>query len=236
MQIEYKDIYMRNKMFAASLIASICLMGATNIACAESASVMETSVITKNGFYIAGDIGAADLMTKESHSVAPESHQLGSIGAVGGAFVGYDYGFNNRVRFAVEGFIEAANQSASISHGSNTYTMQQDYNLGVRVLPEYVFTPFTVGHIILGYVNGRFHINDNGVYGIINTAYHQSGFQAGAGFTTAVWNNILFRLDALYDAYPSNTSTGVGLTTATQGYTNRFSQFGGEFAVVYKFG
>jgi hypothetical protein len=219
---------MRNKIF---IIISLCFIGATH----ANATPLQSSLMTTNGFYVAGAVGAANLMTKESHSVAPESHQLGSLGPVGDIFVGYDYGFNNQVRLAAEGFVEAANQSASISHGANTYKMEQDYNLGVRLLPEYVFTPFTVGHVILGYVNGRFHINDNGVYGVINTTYHQGGFQTGAGFATAIQKNIFIRLDALYDTYPSSTHTGIGLTTPTQSYTNRFSQLAGELALIYKF-
>jgi opacity protein-like surface antigen len=215
-------------------IAFACFFSFTNLTLAAKMPIVGTSLITQNGFYIGADVGAADFMDKESHTVTPESHQLGSIGAVGGIFIGYDYGLNNKVRLAVEGFADATDLNTSLQHASNTYKMDQDYNLGLRLLPEYVFTPFTVGHVILGYANGRFHINDNGVYGLINTSYNQSGFQTGLGVTTALKNNIFIRLDALYDTYPSKTNQGVGLTSPTQSYSNRFSQLAGEFSVIYK--
>lgn len=221
---------MNNKIISTALNAFIYFFCVSSV----FAGQMETSLINKNGFYIGADIGVADLMNKESHSVMPESHQLSDIGAVGGIFIGYDYGFNHYLRGALEGFVDATGLNTSIQHASNTYKMKQYYNIGIRVLPEYVFTPFTVGHVILGYVNGRFNINDNGVYGLINTNYNRNGFQVGLGVTTAVRSNIFLRLDALYDAYTSNTNQGVGLTTPTQLYTNRFSQLAGEFAVIYK--
>lgn len=216
---------MNNKILSTTLKVLVSFFCVSNIVFAGQV----------NGFYMGADIGAADLMTKESHTVSPESHQLGSIGAVGGGFIGYDYGINENIRFAIEGFAEATNLNTRLQHASSTYKMEQLYNLGIRVLPEYVFTPFTVGHLIFGYVNGRFHINDNGVYGFINTCYNQSGFQTGLGMTTALRNNVFVRLDALYDAYASNTNKGVGLSTPAQFYTNRFSQLAGEFAVIYKF-
>jgi opacity protein-like surface antigen len=220
------DMY--NKIIATALMTCLCIV-------ANEASASNTSLITTNGFYVGGALGVADFLNKESHSVEPESHQLGSLGAVGGVLAGYDYGINNWSRVAVEGFVELTDLSTSISHGANTYTMNQDYNLGIRLLPEYVFTPFTVGHLILGYVNGRFHINDNGVYGLVNTTFHQSGFQTGLGLVTTVRENIFVRIDALYDGYGSNTNTGTGIATPTQSYTNRFSQLAGEFALIYKF-
>jgi opacity protein-like surface antigen len=205
------------------ILTLIALLGISNTAFAA------------NGFYIGASAGAADFMNKESHSVAPESHQLGSIGAVGGLFGGYDVDLNNWARLGIEGFVEATSLSTSISHAANTYQMNEDYNFGIRLLPEYVFSQATVGHIILGYVNGRFRIQDNGVYGIINTTYHQSGMQTGLGISTALQNNFFIRLDALYDAYASTTNTGTGLTTPTQSYTNRFSQLAGELGILYKF-
>lgn len=135
--------------------------------------------------------------------------------------------------------MDATGLNTSLSHAPNTYQMNQRYNVGVRVLPEYVFTPYTSGHWIFGYANGRFHINDNGVYGLINTEYNRSGFQTGAGFTTVLRDNLLLRMDGLYNIYSSNISQGIGLATsgqASQFYTNKFSQLAGEFSLIYKFG
>lgn len=189
-----------------------------------------------NGFYIAGDIGPAGFADKEYHSSSPESHQLGSVGIIGGGYVGYNYGINSVWGLALELFADATGFNAAITHQPNTYHHSQDYDLGVRVLPEYAFTPATTGHLILGYTNGRFHISDNGVYGYIDTGYNKSGFQGGLGFTTAMTDHVFVRLDAIYDIYASQTNTGLGLSAGTwQFYTNTYSTLAGEFSLIYQF-
>ena len=189
----------------------------------------------QNGFYVAGDMGAAGLGIKESHFIEPESHQLGTVGLIGGGYAGYEYGFNN-YGVALEFFADGTGLNAAVTHSPYTYHHHQSYDLGVRVLPEYAFTPMTTGHVILGYTNGRFNISDNGVYGYINTSYNKSGFQTGLGFTTALRNNVSFRLDAIYDIYGSQTNAGAGLTSGTtQLYTNTFSTLAGEASLIYKF-
>lgn len=195
------------------------------------------TVAMQNGFYLGVDVGAANLMDKESHSVNAESHQLGDVGVVGGGFFGYDHCLTQKTRIAIEGFIDALGSQTSIQHAGNTYKMNQQYNAGVRLLPAYLFTPYTLGHLILGYANGRFQIKDNGVYGLVNTRYNKSGFQTGLGLATALPHNFLIRLDALYTLYGSNTNRGTGLpgAPASQFYTNRFSQLAGELALYYKF-
>lgn len=194
-------------------------------------------VNAQNNFYVGVDAGAADLMNKESHSVNPESHNLGALGPVAGIYAGYAYSVTSQYQIAIEAFLDGVWLQTEIQHANNTYKMNQFYNVGVRLLPAYAFTPYTFGHLILGYANGRFRIKDNGVYGFINSSFNLSGFQAGFGFDTVLTNNFFIRLDALYDIYSSITKTGTGLTTGSiQNYTNRFSQLGGELSVLYKFG
>ena len=228
---------MRNQFFSA--LAFIGFSSVSGVMLASGAiTIPTTSALTQNGFYLAADIGAADFMTKESHSVNPESHQLGSMGIIGGGYVGYDFDVSNRFRLAMEGFGDATGLNTNLKHSANIYQMSQNYNLGIRLLPEYVFTPNIVGHIILGYANGNFSIKDNGVYGYINTSYNLSGFQTGIGFTTTLKNNLFVRLDALYDIYSSSTSRGLGLEGSGepfQYYTNTFSQLAGELSLIYKF-
>lgn len=191
-----------------------------------------------NGFYLGADVGVANFMDKEAHIVNPESHKLGAPGAIGGGYVGYDYGINCITRIAIEGFVDATGLQTSIKHSSDSYRMNQRYNVGIRLLPTYLFTPCTMGHLVVGYANGQFQIKDNGVYGLINKTYHKNGFQLGAGFTTALPNNFFLRLDALYNSYRSNTDKGKGLPGASkpyQIYKNRFSQLAGELSLYYKF-
>lgn len=191
----------------------------------------------KNSFYIGIDAGAADLMNKESHSVNPESHNLGVIGPVAGAYAGYDFGIVSQFRAAVEIFLDVTDLQTRIVHDNNTYRMYQYYNTGIRLLPAYVFEPQTTAHLIFGYANGRFKIKDNGVYGLVSDSYNSGGYQVGMGFDTQLQEHFFVRLDALYNSYGSTTKQGTGLTGAgsTQSYTNRFSQLAGELSLYYRF-
>ena len=188
-----------------------------------------------SGLYIAGDLGAAGLASKESHNFIPETHQLGAAGILGGGYVGYEYWVNN-YGLALEVFADATGLNSAITHQPYTYQNQQTYDIGVRALPKHAFTPLTTGHIILGYINGRFNIADNGVYGYVNNAFNLSGFQTGVGFTTVVKGNLSLRVDGIYDIYSGQTSYGQGLeSNTTQGYTNTFSTVAGELSLIYKF-
>ncbi|MDP3704346.1 MAG: hypothetical protein Q8R24_00365 [Legionellaceae bacterium] len=190
----------------------------------------------QNTFYMAGDIGAAGLVDKESHSLLPETHQIGALGIIGGGYLGYEYGINDYFNLSLEFFADATGLNAAITHEPFTYHRNQSYDIGVRVLPGYAFTPATTGHIILGYTNGKFNISDNGVYGYVDTGYNISGFQTGLGFTALLRDKLSLRLDAIYDIYGSETRSGAGLTAGTtQFYTNTFSTLAGELSLVYKF-
>src|SRR5580700_11683940 len=134
---------MTQKILSNIFKTIMCMLGATNIVLAA-----------ENSLYIGGAIGAANLMNKESHAIQPESHQLGSIGVIGGGFVGYDFGISNMIRFALEFFADGTDLNTDLQHSSKTYQMKQSYNLGFRVLPEYIITPFTAIHLIFGYANG----------------------------------------------------------------------------------
>lgn len=66
----------------------------------------DTRMIRK-GFYVAGDIGVAGLVDKESHNVVPETHQLGALGIIGGGYLGYEYGISDYSGLALEFFADA---------------------------------------------------------------------------------------------------------------------------------
>ncbi len=196
----------------------------------------ENTRLIQNGFYLAGEIGTASLVDKESHSLLPETHQLGSSGIIGGGYLGYEYGISDYCGLSLEFFADATGFNAAITHEPFTYHHNQSHDIGVRVLPEYAFTPETTGHIILGYSNGQFNISDNGVYGYIDNSFTTNGFQTGLGFTTLLRDNFSLRFDAIYDIYASETRSGAGLTAGTtQLYTNAFSTLAGELSLIYKF-
>lgn len=189
----------------------------------------------RDGFYIAGDIGAVGFIDKEQHFSNPETHQVGAMGLIGGGYLGYRTNFLNTYNLALEVFADATGSNSIITHVPFNYRQRQRYDVGVRVLPEYFFTPKTAAHVILGYTNGRFHITDNGVYGFIDAGVNKSGFQTGLGFSTAYTDCLSLRMDALYNIYGSQTNTGNGLTAGTyQVYRNTFSNLAGELSLVYK--
>jgi hypothetical protein len=199
----------------------------------------DTDVSTSfNGFYAGASLGVSNLLDKEQQIVNTETHQLGSLGIIGGGFVGYNYYLSEHVSIDIEGFGNATGLNAAITHSTNgatTYQSNTHYNAGVRMLPGYQCSPRLQGHVLIGYANANFQIQDNGTYGYINTSTNKSGFQAGLGWTTPLTSYFLARLDMLWTTYGSITSVGAGLTTAAQTYTNNYATFEGELSLIYKF-
>jgi hypothetical protein len=188
-----------------------------------------------NGLYIAGNLGLQNLFDNESHTLYPEQHQLSALGIIGGGFIGYDYSLGRNTAVAFEFFSDATGTNTSISHPPSTYSMNQRYDIGLRLLPEYSMSDSTVAHVFLGYVNGNFSIVDNGVYGTISTIFNSSGLQTGIGFTTAVTEHIMTRVDMIYNLYLSDSNKGVFLVPpARQTYNNQFNALIGQFALLYK--
>jgi hypothetical protein len=180
----------------------------------------DTDVSTSfNGFYAGASLGVSNLLDKEQQIVNTETHQLGSLGIIGGGFVGYNYYLSEHVSIDIEGFGNATGLNAAITHSTNgatTYQSNTHYNAGVRMLPGYQCSPRLQGHVLIGYANANFQIQDNGTYGYINTSTNKS-------------------LDMLWTTYGSITSVGAGLTTAAQTYTNNYATFEGELSLIYKF-
>ncbi len=189
-----------------------------------------------NGLYLAGNVGIENLFDSESHTLYPEHHQLGALGVIGGGFIGYDYSLGRQTTIALELFADATGVNTSISHSPKTYAMNQRYDIGVRILPEYSINDSTVVHIMLGYINGNFSISDNGVYGTVSNSFNSSGFQTGLGFTTSFTEHFMTRLDMIYNLYAGNSTTGLWVTPpARQTYKNQFNSLVGQLALIYKF-
>lgn len=192
-----------------------------------------------DGVYVGADIGLSNLLDKVSHVNASQTLQLGSLGIVGGGFIGYDYSISDRVKLGAEFFGQANGLNTSVQYfnPSSTYQLSSRYSLGVRVLPGYEFLPGAVGHVILGYSNTQFKIQDNGAYGFLTETMHKSGFQSGLGFLVAVTPSFLVRFDGTYTNFTSQSNKGLTATYPQQYqyYTNDFSLFSGELSVIYKF-
>lgn len=191
-----------------------------------------------DGFYLGANIGVSNLLDKLSYVNGLESAQLGSVGFVGGGFLGYDYSVSDRVKLGMEFFGQgnALNTSVQYYDPSTTYQLSSRYSLGFRVLPGYEFLPGAIGHVILGYSNTQFRMQDNGAYGFLNESVHKSGFQSGLGFLVAATPSFLVRLDAMYTNFASQSNKGyTAVPQQYQYYTNDFSLFDGALSLIYKF-
>ncbi|PJD93056.1 MAG: hypothetical protein CK424_03385 [Legionella sp.] len=200
----------------------------------------ENTPASYDGFYAGATLGLSNLTNKEQHIITPESHQLGSLGILGGGFVGYDYHINEIFNIGLEGFGNATGLNVSIQHDTQgtSYTTNSHYQAGLRVLPGYQFSPSMQGHIILGYSNAHFQVKDSGNYGYINTDFHKNGLQGGLGWTTQIIQGFEIRVDMMYTAFGSQSSTGTGLPSSgvpQQVYTNDFNTLEGDLSLVYKF-
>ncbi len=192
-----------------------------------------------NHFYVGGMLGVAGLMDREStNNPVRDVHYLSAAGAIGGALIGYDFQLQNQWKLGLEAFANAT--SINISDNQNyapqvSYTVNMRYNFGVRVLPAYEFTPDTAGHLVLGYSNAGFKINDNGNYGIINETFFAGGFQTGLGMETFLTKHVSLRSDVLYTIYSSQTSNGVTTSSppTNQAYHNNLSSLEAELSIIY---
>lgn len=205
----------------------------------SSTPLFATAALTPNHFYVGGMVGALSLMDREStNNPIHDAHYLSALGVIGGILGGYDFQLQRQWRLGLEGFINA--NSVNISANQNyapqaSYTVKMHYNFGVRLLPAYEFTPDTEGHIVLGYSNARFNINDNGNYGIINKTFSKGGFQTGLGITTVIIKHLSLRSDVLYTIYSLQTSNGVTTSSppTTQVYNNKLSSLEAELSIIY---
>lgn len=192
-----------------------------------------------NHFYVGGTLGVSSLADQESTYVPLyDKHTLGASGLTGGALVGYNFNLPHQWLIALEGALNVV--SIDIADNQNyapqsSYTVDMRYNAGVRILPTYVFSPTTSGHIILGYVSGGFKINDNGNYGLIHKTFSEGGLQTGVGMDTALSPCVDLRADVLYTNYGSQTSNGLttGLPAAIQSYHNNLSTLEASLSVIY---
>ncbi|HVT62246.1 MAG TPA: hypothetical protein VHD33_02010 [Legionellaceae bacterium] len=205
------------------------------------AGVMGTDApLFYDGFYAGATLGLSNYLNKEQHAVNAETHQIGSLGPLGGGFVGYDYILNEYFNIALEGFGNASGLNAAINHNDlgTTYSTHSQYNAGIRVLPGYQFAPGMQGHIILGYSNAHFRVEDSGNYGYIDASFNKSGFQSGLGWSKAIFQGCDLRLDMMYTIYGKQNNVGNGLPNSgapLQYYSNGFSTLEGDLSLIYKF-
>lgn len=218
-------------------ITMALLVICTNIACAGSMGAADMSS-PYDGFYLGANLGVSNFLDNASWLINPEEHDLGSIGIVGGGFIGYDYSLTDGIKIGIEGYGNANGLNTSIQHyfTGTSYSIDSRYNAGIRILPGYQFTSDTVWHLILGYSNAQFEIKDN-LYGYLDKTYNKSGFQSGLGLTSSIIGGLSIRLDAMYTVYAGQSSTGISNVSSSpfQYYTNDFSTLEGDLSLVYKF-
>jgi opacity protein-like surface antigen len=95
-----------------------------------------------------------------------------------------------------------------------------------------------VGHLIVGYTRGNFHVKDDGVYGFISKTWNTNGYQVGLGTTIGLFCNLALRLDAIYSGYCKqhlNGFTFVDDVRVTDVYTITPQSFDGTVSLIYNF-
>lgn len=195
---------------------------------------------TYDGFYVGGDIGISDFNTSITTFYPSSTHHLASTGIVGGALVGYDYTVPtlDRFKIGIEFLANAAGLNVkSSTNSNNNMTGNSRYNLAPRVLPGFLFYDKVVGHVIIGYTNGNFNLDDTGVNGFVNKTANLSGFQIGLGMKTELVQDFTLRLDAVYSIYQSLSATGGTNNNlySFQKYTLEPSTLEGNLILIYKF-
>lgn len=193
-----------------------------------------------DGVYVGADIGVIDLIDKESTLNPSIAHSMSATGITGGLLAGYDYTIVDRIKLGFEGVVNANGVSASdlaLYAPVSSYRINSSYDVGFRFLPGYEINPGTVGHILLGYSNARFHIQDSGDYGFINQTMNKSGFQCGLGAKTLITDHLSLRADALYTQYSNSSNIGASNNSNyfTQVYKNNFAFLEGDLTLIYKF-
>ena len=223
----------------------VCIMLALN-AVVHAGEMGDTSCIN-HGLYVGGNVGLLNLNDNEWTSASGAGHQLGAAGINGGGLIGYDLTFYERFKLGAEAFANAVGNSLAAEQlyaPVTSYTAKMRYELGVRLLPAYMFSPCTSVHMILGYADGNFAINDDGDFGYINKQFSQNGFQTGLGVMTSLLSNgsflssygaLFLRGDLLYTTYASNSSAGTTTQNQPQTYKNGFATIAGNLALVYQF-
>ncbi|PJD93055.1 MAG: hypothetical protein CK424_03380 [Legionella sp.] len=225
-------------VFSSKKISAITVLLIAN---ASFAGVMgEAEFDTYTGYYVGLDVGVSNLINSESTENPLQSHQLSATGIIGGGLVGYDFSLYNRFKIGFEGFMNANGlhiATRSFTPPSNSFTTSSQYNAGLRVLPGFEFSQDTVGHILLGYSNAKFTIQDSGNYGYIDQELNKNGFQCGLGMKTTITKQISIRIDALYTTYGHISSIGGSNTPGFtyQTYHNNFSTVEGDLTLIYKF-
>ena len=192
------------------------------------------------GFYLGGNIGIHNLNDKESTTSPPAQHQLGATGILGGGLLGYDFNVNEQLTLGAEWFMNAVGNSVAAEQfytPVSSYTAKMRYEIGARLLPSYILSPRTRGHLILGYSNGNFTLHDNGDFGFIDKQFSQNGFQVGLGAMTSLltYRSFFLRGDLIYTIYAANTALGIGTQNQSQTYENNFSTLTGNLTLTYKF-
>jgi opacity protein-like surface antigen len=224
---------LKNGIFVCAILFSNCVIAGT--------VAILPSYKAYDGLYLGADISAASLIDNEkTDNPIQDLHDQSALGVIGGGIVGYDFTINNRLKLGIEAFVNDVDINFSDNQNYSpvsSYTVNMDYNVGIRFFPGYEFISGTIGHLILGYSHAKFRINDNGNYGIVDAQFKKSGIQYGLGMTTSVTQNVLIRLDVLYTDYFSETSNGITTTVPTtiQAYHNDLATFEGNLVLIYKF-
>lgn len=213
------------------------------------------------GFYVGGMLGVTDLAEKQEYMINPGSAQLGSMGFLGGLFVGYDFIFYNDFNVEIEGFgngigglratvnkttlpsvsCTSSGLTTTVNYSapsSSSFSVSTPYSAGVRILPGFQIREGGQFHFIAGWIYSTFNVADNGNHGIVNRSFSGSGFQSGLGWETHLANPLLLRIDMLYNIFGTYDVVGKGLagsSALSQTYQMTPSTLDGAISLLWLF-
>ncbi len=194
----------------------------------------------QNATYIGASVGVASLASNETtHEPQIINHKLSNTGFSGGGLLGYEYSITNDVKLGIEGFVNANTQQLTALHlydDITSYHLKARYNVGLRILPAYAFISDAIAHVILGYSNAQFTIQDNGDFGFINEHFNKNGFQSGVGIISKISPSVSIRLDGLYTKYRPDSRKGIRASfPIVQYYQNNMSTLELNLMLIYNF-
>ena len=173
--------------------------------------------------------------------------QVSGTGAFGTLFLGYgkklsDFGWKTD-NFYLAGELNANIDSLEHQNFNDEYVNQtfsttkytMPYNVGVSILPGYLYRDSSLFYGRLGYVNGNFKVSTSDI-SLTNLNRNLSGFRWGLGIQQAVTTQLSVRMEYSNISYSStNISTfdPVGSVTKKTQFTPYTNEV--EFGVVYRF-
>ena len=187
-------------MFKKTLISNAVLALTTSIAFAGAMGTTEVpeTYAYKAGPYVGFSVGPRIMMT---------GFPIQYIGAEGTLSAGYGHLWNQWFYLAGEVFggnsVRIKNFGVENVPGAQIKNVRSTWSYGFDAIPGIMINKRTLGYLRGGVVNTRFKIKTNTV-GVVEN--DPTGWRAGAGMQTNVYNNLDVRIEYVYNQFGQQTN------------------------------